>query len=171
MKKSNNQKLAVVLSIIASFLTIVIVMVQQVFKADKIPSMGSDKPRGVRNNNPLNLRRTAIKWNGERSEVIDNEFEEFETMAYGLRAGLVNMRTQMSKGFDSLEKLIGRWAPPTENNTSNYVRIVSEKSGYSPTHILAFEKDEMKPVVSAMVKIESGMNLTDQLYEEAWELI
>jgi len=170
VKKSNKLKIAVI-GIIAIFLTAIIIMKDKIFKSESSPSLGSDKTRGLRNNNPLNLRRTAIKWKGEKSEITDSEFEEFESMTFGLRAGLINMKTQISKGFDSVEKLIGRWAPPTENNTSNYVKIVSEKSGYAPTHILAFEKDEMFPVVAAMCKIESGLTLNIEDYEKAWSII
>ncbi len=159
------------IGIIAILLTVIIIMRDKIFKSDNSPSLGSDKPRGLRNNNPLNLRRTSIKWQGEKSEVTDTEFEEFESMAYGLRAGLVNIRTQINNGYDTIAKLIMRWAPPTENNTSNYVKIVSEKSGYGEHDIIEFQKEEMFGIVEAMVKVETGMNLTDELYEEAWSII
>lgn len=170
MKKSNNKKIAVI-GVIAILITTAVIMAQYFFKKEKSESLGSDKTRGLRNNNPLNLRRTSIEWKGEKSEVTDKEFEEFETMEFGLRAGLINMRTQIRNGYETLEKLIGRWAPPTENNTENYVKIVSEKSGYAPTDILDFQKEELFSVVEAMVKIESGMDLDIELYEKAWEII
>ena len=37
--------------------------------------------RGTRNNNPLNIRRSADRWEGTRSEQTDPSFVEFETMA------------------------------------------------------------------------------------------
>ena len=44
------------------------------------------KPRGIRNNNPLNIRRTNTVWQGMKEELTDKEFVEFISMAYGYRA-------------------------------------------------------------------------------------
>ena len=47
------------------------------------------KPRGLRNNNPGNIRNSdATDWKGEvkPSQKKDNAFEEFGTMAHGYRA-------------------------------------------------------------------------------------
>ena len=46
-------------------------------------------PRGLRNNNPGNIRNSQrTDWQGEVDESAknDNSFEEFETIAYGYRA-------------------------------------------------------------------------------------
>nr|WP_319509412.1 hypothetical protein [uncultured Draconibacterium sp.] len=173
MTRIKNSKVATVIGLaVVALVTLGVIMAEFIWKKQiKVVSPGSDQARGIRNNNPLNLRRTNIEWHGERKVVTDQEFEEFETMEFGLRAGLINMRTQIRNGYETLEQLINRWAPASENNTVNYVNIVSEKSGYAPTDILEFDKEEMFPVVEAMVKIESGMDLTLELYEKAWEII
>lgn len=145
-------------------------MKDKIFKNDST-NMGSDKPRGFRNNNPLNLRRTSIEWKGEKSEVTDPEFEEFETLQFGLRAGLINIKTNLKRGNDTIGKLISVWAPPSENNTSNYIKIVSDLSGIEPSRELKFDKDQLFLVVSAMCKIESGLKLKREIYEEAWSII
>ncbi len=46
-------------------------------------------PRGIRNNNPLNIRRSKDKWQGLRALQTDTAFCQFETMAYGWRAAFV----------------------------------------------------------------------------------
>ena len=43
-------------------------------------------PRGLRNNNPLNIRRSADRWEGARVEQTDPAFVQFENMSYGYRA-------------------------------------------------------------------------------------
>ena len=44
-------------------------------------------PRGIRNNNPLNIRRTAKdQWKGLRAQQTDASFCQFERMEYGWRA-------------------------------------------------------------------------------------
>ncbi len=156
-------------AIAAILLISVIFIIMAEFRKKKITSsVGSDQTRGVRNNNPLNLRRTGIEWKGERKEVTDQEFEEFESMMWGLRAGLRNMRTKISQGYKTLGSLINVWAPPSENNTNNYVSLVSKATGIEPGATLEFEKDFMFPIVAEMVRIESGLTLTTELYEEAW---
>ena len=42
--------------------------------------------RGLRNNNPLNIRHTADRWKGACIHQTDKSFVQFETMAYGYRA-------------------------------------------------------------------------------------
>ena len=42
--------------------------------------------RCIRNNNPLNIRRGTARWKGIKREEEDEDFEQFETMAYGWRA-------------------------------------------------------------------------------------
>ena len=37
--------------------------------------------RGQRNNNPLNIRHSADKWQGARVEQTDKSFVQFESMA------------------------------------------------------------------------------------------
>ena len=43
-------------------------------------------PRGIRNNNPLNIRRSKDQWQGMRREQTDPSFCQFENLAYGWRA-------------------------------------------------------------------------------------
>lgn len=42
--------------------------------------------RGIRNNNPLNIRHSASRWQGMRMEQTDKKFVQFESMAMGYRA-------------------------------------------------------------------------------------
>ena len=44
-------------------------------------------PRGIRNNNPLNIRRTAKdQWKGLRAQQTDASFCQFESLEFGWRA-------------------------------------------------------------------------------------
>ena len=43
-------------------------------------------PRGIRNNNPLNIRRSKDQWKGLRAQQTDSQFCQFETLEYGWRA-------------------------------------------------------------------------------------
>ena len=43
-------------------------------------------PRGLRNNNPLNIRHSASRWQGARVEQTDKAFVQFTSMKMGYRA-------------------------------------------------------------------------------------
>ena len=42
--------------------------------------------RGLRNNNPLNIRHSADQWQGIATTQTDKSFVQFQSMAYGYRA-------------------------------------------------------------------------------------
>ena len=86
--------------------------------------------RGIRNNNPLNIRRGASRWVGRKEIVTDKEFEEFTSTAFGYRAAwklmdTYQLRLRMEDKSYTLENIIHRWAPPEDNNdTQAYLRTV-----------------------------------------------
>lgn len=90
--------------------------------------------RGERNCNPLNLVR-GIQWKGLRKEQTDSRFCQFVSMKYGWRAALITLRSYITglngkrQPRDTIEKIITRWAPPSENNTEAYIKCVSAAVG------------------------------------------
>ena len=86
------------------------------------------KPRGLRNNNPLNIRHNSDKFQGE-IKGNDKSFKTFSSMPYGYRAGFVVLHTYLKNGFNTIEKIIARFAPPNENNTQAYIANVERWSG------------------------------------------
>lgn len=134
-------------------------------------------PRGIRNNNPLNIVK-GNSWKGERANQTDKRFEEFESMAMGLRAGFVLLRnyiegtkTRPTK-FNTIRKIIGRWAPPCENYTQRYIDNVCKWSGLLPDEIVRFrERKKMVAIVQAMAKMECGVTLDVALIESAYDLV
>ena len=52
-------------------------------------------PRGIRNNNPLNIRK-GNNWKGEVSSSTDGEFEQFVSMQMGIRAGFKILKNYMT---------------------------------------------------------------------------
>ena len=128
--------------------------------------------RGLRNNNPGNIRRSRVRYKGEVRPSRDPDFKEFSTMAYGYRAVFVLLDTYRSRyGFTTIRQMLNRYAPPTENFTEGYVRFVADYSGVMPDEIIdtRSEKD-MIPIVSAMSKIENGVAANIADVERGWEL-
>lgn len=134
-------------------------------------------PRGIRNNNPLNIRK-GNNWKGERKVQTDKAFEEFETLQYGLRAGLKLIRNQISgfngsrPKFNTIGKLIKVWAPPSENQTLRYVDFVCQAVGKQPFDII--REDDQKlicDIARAMAFVECGQWIDIEQFESAWFLI
>ena len=91
-------------------------------------------PRGLRNNNPGNLRRSADNWKGLRPEQTDPNFFQFTAPEWGYRALIKTLQTYRKKyGLQTIAELISRWAPANENNTSAYIRSVCREMQTFPT--------------------------------------
>ena len=126
------------------------------------PSTGVKLPRGLRNNNPLNIRK-GCRWLGLRDFPKDKKFCEFKTMAYGYRAAFVTLRTYYSKhDCRTLRKIINRWAPSSENNTISYLQAVMMKTGIRdadsvlPNPCFIQNKGLWKDIILAMAEVENG---------------
>ena len=95
-------------------------------------------PRGIRNNNPLNIRRTAKdQWKGLRAQQTDASFCQFESLDYGWRAAFYLLtRTYYHKyRLFTIRAIISRWAPPNENLTSTYIQNVCRLTEIPPEEI------------------------------------
>ncbi len=86
---------------------------------------------GIRNNNPGNLRRTSINWNGKIPHELssDASFEQFYRMEDGVRAMMRDLYNDYKKGKKSVTALISEYAPAFENNTATYIASVIKSIG------------------------------------------
>ena len=91
-------------------------------------------PRGIRNNNPLNIRRGKDQWQGLRAQQTDASFCQFESLEYGWRAAFYLLtRTYYHKyRLYTIRAIISRWAPPNENLTATYIQNVCRLTGIAP---------------------------------------
>lgn len=130
----------------------------------------SFKVRGLRNNNPGNLRLTGINWQGKvpNDQNTDGEFEQFYNAEDGVRAMARDLLTGYRRGENTIRKIINQYAPNTENNTTAYIQSVVSQTGvpadatYPPAKIL--------DLVKAIIKHENGINpYGDQMLERAVE--
>ena len=121
--------------------------------------MNKKIPRGLRNNNPLNLRHNADLFQGEIRPGTDKAFKQFTTVAYGYRAAFVTLGTYLTKyGRNTIEKIITAWAPPSENNTNSYIMHVSQNSGIEKNKVLTTSSgNDYIKIVTAMSRMENGI--------------
>lgn len=84
--------------------------------------------RGIRNNNPANIRRSASKWLGLAKYQLDKKFCQFTEMSYGIRAFFIIMRTYRYKyNCKSPRSILTRFAPASENDLDAYLRFIESK--------------------------------------------
>lgn len=115
-------------------------------------------PRGIRNNNPFNIRHSKALWKGEAVNQDDPAFVQFSAPKWGLRAGMKVLLTYQNKhGLNTIEKMISRFAPPSENDTEAYIEHVCTLSGLdrnSPVNLHAPEN--LIALAQAIVRHENG---------------
>jgi hypothetical protein len=113
--------------------------------------------RGYRNRNPGNIRKTEKLWEGE-VKGTDKDFKTFRSMAYGYRALFALLREYISKDYNTIEKIINRYAPSSENATEAYIATVSRRAGIAPEDVLNFVNiNKIKDIVAAISYVENGI--------------
>ena len=135
--------------------------------------MVSVTPRGIRNNNPLNIRISSNNWLGKEQPSRDSQFETFDTMEHGLRAAFIIIRTYIVKyGLCYVSDVIKRFAPPKENDWIRYTSHVRLYSGIDQGTRLCFDdKTQMVKLLWAMSIVECGhgwvsKNQLEYVYEK-----
>jgi len=134
-----------------------------------------DRPRGIRNNNPGNIVLTQNNdWEGRVApdKNTDGHFEQFTTYAYGVRALIILLRNYIRLGRKTISKIFEAYAPPTENNTQNYIRFVAGRLAVSAEDPLSVTKNTLKERAQAIAKMENGQEcITDDQFEEGYALV
>lgn len=130
-------------------------------------------PRGIRNNNPLNIR-IGNNWLGERApkDCTDPDFEQFVAMVYGIRAAFCILRRYIRHYHrGTIRQIITSWAPAHENDTERYVQQVVQFTGINPDETILFEdKPTMCALVQAMARVEVGQSLPLADIEKGYDL-
>lgn len=116
--------------------------------------------RGIINNNPGNIRISAERWKGKipNAQNSDKVFEQFTTLAFGVRALIVLLRNYVSiYNLDTLTKILHKYAPGFENNTEAYIKTVSQRTGIAPNQVINFnDPATIKKVITAIAWVENG---------------
>lgn len=132
----------------------------------------NELPRGLRNNNPGNIRKNSDVFQGEKTSS-DKEFKQFKSMAYGYRA-IFKILSNYYRNYklDTIRKMIGRWAPENENNTKAYIKAVSDYAGIpADDPIYVNDREQMIRIVAGMSKVENGREADMSDVIAGWNLL
>lgn len=129
--------------------------------------------RGLRNNNPGNIRHSNSKWQGASSEKTDASFVTFLTPEYGIRALAVLVKNYMLKNkIDTVAGIIARWAPSNENDTQAYINSVAKKTGFSVNEKLTPNPETLAKLAKAIIHHENGIQpYSDEIIKKSIGMI
>ena len=144
----------------------------EMFDAEKeLPfSERASIPRGIRNNNPGNIKDFGIPWVGLASddEKTNDQLEEkvmcvFSEPEFGIRAMGVDLQTKQRKYRDcrNVRGIIERYAPKDadRNKTEEYIYFVSGKMKVDHKQTVSVKDyDTVYAMVSAMIEFENGID-------------
>ena len=121
--------------------------------------------RGVRNANPGNIRKSKDQWEGAVGD--DGSFVIFDSPESGVRALAKNLQSYGRQGYDSIEKIINRWAPPNENDTQAYIDSVVAATGIPATQSLDLSNpDTLSSLAQAISFHETGSRYNPEVYQQ-----
>ncbi len=134
-------------------------------------------PRGIRNHNPLNIRRSKDQWKGLAERQQDAAFCQFKSLEYGWRAAFYLLtRTYYHKyRLYTIRTIIHRWAPSSENDTEAYIANVVRLTGIGPDEPLGIPSDQparWMMLGAAMAIQENGTSSLDYFAMlRGWDLL
>lgn len=127
---------------------------------DSYDPTNTNLPRGIRNNNPGNIKDDGTKWQGLTGS--DGTFFIFKDMGWGTRALATALVNMIGKGEDTITSLISAWAPSSENDTIAYINSVSRDTGIDPGTQLGTDADTLSSLMRAIINRENGSSVSAQ---------
>lgn len=108
--------------------------------------------RGLRNNNPGNIKfAVPNNWRGQIG-VDDKGFVIFDSMANGVRALGILLRNYSGMGLNTVEKIISRWSA---TDREPYIRNVSLWLGVNPQSPLDVNA-RLTELAAGIIRQENG---------------
>lgn len=118
--------------------------------------------RGIRNNNPFNIKKSNNTWIGQVGFDSGN-FLKFANMEFGIRAGIIILRTYIKKYHrDTPEKIIERFSP--DGHEKEYVSYLNARlkcNGVNPALPIAYRSFAFRQLVRAMMWYESNFEYSE----------
>ena len=127
-------------------------------------------PRGIRQNNPGNLRHYPnLSWEGMVGQD-DDGFCIFSSMSKGVRAACLHLiagfkqahRSGGRQGEDTVREILHEWAPTNENDTEAYINSVCRRTGFAPDTVIPLTRGNIRALANAIFIHENGGNYVSE---------
>lgn len=123
-------------------------------------------PRGIRNNNPGNIKYDGTSWQGMVGN--DGTFVIFADMGWGVRALAKSLTTIINGGNNTITGIISQWAPASDgNDDAAYINSVSVDTGLDPNAVLSPDATTLSLLVRAIANHENGDSISQQYLSDA----
>lgn len=129
-------------------------------------------PHGIRNNNPGNIERNSIKWNGalSRAQVEaagqkwDPTYVQFDQPSSGVRAIGHVLKAKALRGLTSVDAIIRDYSVTDQDA---YVKNVSDALGVGPFDTIDVTS-QLPAFALAIIQQENGQQPYDENAVAAW---
>ena len=120
----------------------------------------------VGENNPFNIKFSKRNhWFGQTGSK--RGFCEFDTLEHGVRACYLLLCNYIRSNYDSIERIINRFAPETENNSLAYISFVCKYTVYG-NHNLGAKPVKALDQLNPKDRIFTYRNLFRLMSSMAW---
>jgi len=133
----------------------------------------NDLPRGIRNNNPGNIRYSSRNnWLGkipfQQNLDADRAFEQFKELRFGIRAKMILIYNDLAAG-KTITQLIHEFAPPFENNTTAYINTVATQTKLPVNAKIVLTEDNLLKIAKAINRVENGTQNEKYITDQDWK--
>ncbi len=118
-------------------------------------------PRGIRNNNPGNIK-IGDQWQGMTGN--DGTFLIFADTTWGIRAMARSLTTMIGRGLNTINQLIPEWSATDQQK---YITNVAAATGISPVELLTPDPVTLHDLIRAMIDQENGQAQADTYISDA----
>lgn len=128
------------------------------FRIPGAPGSTAGAPRNQRNNNPGNIEDGPFARSLPGYKGSDGRFAIFDSPEAGKVAQERLLNSYGARGFDTVAKVINRWAPPSDDNpTADYVAFVAQRLGVDPNQSLNLrDRGVARKLADAIEAFEGG---------------
>ena len=112
----------------------------------------------TKHNNPGNIKKTDIKWDGEGKEGYGDGFTSFDTPEAGIAAMTKDLTTKLDRHGGDLKKMIAEYAPAADgNDVKKYLQVVQKTAGKK----YKYTKDDIENIVKGFIRMENKKGTAD----------
>ena len=107
-------------------------------------------------NNPANLRAAA---GYQTANTKSGKFAVFPTLDEGVLAAAKQLQIYGTRGVDNIHDIVGKWAPPKENNTRAYIDHVTKATGRSEFEKLNLNDPKVLAQLISSMSVKEGWGI------------
>jgi hypothetical protein len=133
------------------------------------------------NKNLGNIRNAGKRYAGEITLLYPlNAYKQFSSYTHGAAAMIAHLRRYIngdifkSENLNTIERIINKYAPPSENDTEGYIKKVVQRMGISRTTKINPNDPNLMWNLSKAMSIQEDVNATNnytvKVFNAAWKI-